>query len=152
MSIHEILFVTLALAFLVALAFAFLGVVRFASLPMVVSGFVSLIVIFVFVAYSAKPSHPSWSTMRPIVKEASAFPHRPPAIAADWRRLQAGHRLTGGQWVTFKHWVRRKQEARDKRLVERLTMPPASVADCRQTICRSGPDRHSAHDARDRGN
>ena len=95
---------------------------------------------------------PSWPVMRPVIKEAAAFPHRPPAIAADWRRLQAGHRLTGGQWVTFKHWVRREQEVRDKRLVERLTMPPASVAACRQTICRSGPDRHSAHDTRDRGN
>ena len=152
MSIHEAFIVAVVLAFMIAFGFIFPGIISFDSMLMAVSGFVSLLVIFVFVAYSAKPSHPSWSTMRPIVKEASAFPHRPPAIAADWRRLQAGHRLTGGQWVTFKHWVRRKQEARDKRLVERLTMPPASVADCRQTICRSGPDRHSAHDTRDRGN
>ncbi|MDA8190857.1 MAG: hypothetical protein M0Z68_05170 [Gammaproteobacteria bacterium] len=120
MSIHEILFVTLALAFLVALAFAFLGVVRFDSLPMVVSGFVSLIVIFVFAAYSAKPGHPSWSAMRPVVKEAATFHNRPPAIAADWRRLQAGHRLTDDQWFAFRHWVNREQEIRARRVVERI--------------------------------
>ena len=119
---------------------------------LIVLGAVCLVITGLGFAGNIKPRSPSWSTMRPIVKEAAAFPHRPPAIAADWRRLQAGHRLTGGQWVTFKHWVRREQEVRDKRLVERLTMPPASVAACRQTICRSGPNRHSAHDARDRGN
>ncbi len=120
MSTHEILIVALALALVVAFAFIFLGVIRFDSLPMVVSGFVSLIVIFVFFAYSVKPSHPSWSAIHPIVQEAAAFRHDPPTITADWRRLQAGHRLTEDQWFAFRHWVNREQEIRARRVVERI--------------------------------
>ncbi len=98
------------------------------------------------------PDYPSWSTMRPIVKEASAFRHRPPIIAADWRRLQAEHRLTGDQWVAFKSWVDHEKEARDKRVVEQLTANRAPTRACQPTACRSSPERRSAHDVRDRGN
>ncbi len=83
MSTHEILIVALVTAFVVTLTFTFLGATIFDSLHMVGAGFVSLIVIFTIFACSVKPGQPSWSTMRPIVKEASAFPHRPPAIAAE---------------------------------------------------------------------
>jgi hypothetical protein len=120
MSIHEAFIVAVVLAFMIAFGFIFPGIIRFDSMLMAVSGFVSLIVIFVFVAYSAKPSHPSWSAMRPIVQEAAAFRHDPPAITADWRRLQAGHRLTEDQWFAFRHWVNREQEIRARRVVERI--------------------------------
>ena len=76
---------------------------------------------------------PSWSVMRPVIKEAAAFPHRPPAVAADWRRLQAGHRLTVDQLVAIKRWVNHEREVRDKRLVERLTVYGSSVLACKQT-------------------
>ena len=151
-STHEILIVVLITAFVVALTFTFLGTTIFDSLLMVGTGFVSLIVIFTIFAVNVKPGRPSWSAMRPIVQEAATFPHRPPAIVVYWRRLRAGHRLTGDQWATFKHWVRREQEARDKRVVERLTANRIPTRACQPATCRSGSDRHSAHDARDRGN
>ncbi len=120
MSMHGILIVTLAIALVVALAFVFLGVIRFDSLPMVVSGFVSLIVIFVFFAFSVQPGRPAWSAMWPIIRAAATFRHDPPAITADWRRLQAGHKLTEDQWAAFRHWVHREQEMRARRAVERI--------------------------------
>ena len=164
MSSHEMLILILVQIALAVAGFALVLVVRhFTSQLLINLGFASIVLPGVFVVLagsvtvlttmgSIRPSGPSWAAMRPVVQEAVTFRHSPPAIAADWRRLQTGHRLTEDQWATFKHWVRRKQEARDKRLVERLTMPPASVVACRQTTCRSGPNRHSAHDARDRGN
>ncbi len=71
-----------------------------------------------------KSPPPSWSTIRPVVQEAAAFRHDPPAIAAIWEHLQTGHRLTENQWVAFQYWVnhekRYTKETREKRIVERI--------------------------------
>ena len=92
--------------------------------PLLIAGFIFLI--FSDIPHSAKPNHTP-RTMRAVVQEAAAFHHRPPVIAADWRRLQAGHRLTYAQWATFKNWVEHKREARGRRFVERIVTNPASV-------------------------
>ena len=87
-------------------------------------GFVLTALCGVGIASTLKPPPPSWSTMRPVVQEAAAFRHDPPAITAIWHRLRAGHRLTENQWVAFRYWVNREQrsakEASEKRLVERI--------------------------------
>ena len=87
-------------------------------------GFVFAVLCGVGTVSTLKSPPPSWSTIRPVVQEAAAFRHDPPAIAAIWQRLKTGHRLTETQWVTFRYWVHREQrsvkEASDKRLVERI--------------------------------
>ena len=88
-------------------------------------GFVFIVLCAVGIANTLiKSSHPSWATVRPVVEEAAAFRHDPPAITVIWQRLKTGHRLTETQWVAFRYWVNRKQksakEASEKRLVERI--------------------------------
>ncbi len=83
-------------------------------------GFVLAVLCGCGIASTLKSPPPSWATLRPVVEEAAAFRHDPPAITADWRRLQAGHRLTEDQWFAFRHWVNREQEIRARRVVERI--------------------------------
>ena len=58
-------------------------------------GFVFIVLCAVGIANTLiKSSHPSWATVRPVVEEAAAFRHDPPAITVIWQRLKTGHRLT----------------------------------------------------------
>ena len=87
-------------------------------------GFVFTVLCGVGIVSTFKYPPPSWATVRPVVEEAAAFRHDPPAITVIWQRLKTGHRLTETQWVAFRYWVNRKQksakEASEKRLVERI--------------------------------
>lgn len=87
-------------------------------------GFVFTVLCGVGIVSAFKYPPPSWATVRPVVEEAAAFRHDPPAITVIWHRLKTGHRLTENQWVAFRYWVNREQksakEASEKRIVERI--------------------------------
>ena len=139
MSSHEMFILTLVQIALAVAGFALVLVGRhFTSQLLINLGFASIVLPGVFVVLagsvtvlttgaSIRPSGPSWAAMRPAVQEVVTFRHSPPAIAADWRRLQEEHPLTQDQFMQLLRWVYHEKEVRDQRVVARLTANSTSV-------------------------